>query len=69
MAKLENNAVKVKTLRRKLRLTQAELAERCGVQRSAVTLWELGIRNPSGSALLLLKMLENTAKNELSEQK
>lgn len=35
--------------------SQAEIAEACGVDQSTVSLWLNGIRNPSGSARILLR--------------
>lgn len=48
-------------LRQRLGLTQDELAERVGVQRTSVSHWELGIRNPSGAAAILLEQLRSQA--------
>lgn len=49
------------SIRRALGWTQERLAIAIGVNRTAVTLWESGKRNPSGSAELLLKQLGTTA--------
>lgn len=47
----------VRAIRRKLGLTQQELADRVGVARNSVTRWELGIIGIKESAVLLLKRL------------
>jgi DNA-binding transcriptional regulator YiaG len=51
----------IAALRRQLGLTQEELAERVGVNRTAVSLWESGDRNPSGPAQMLLGQLASQA--------
>lgn len=47
----------VRKLREKLRLTQAELAQRLGVTQTCVSYWEAGIRSPRGPAAILLETL------------
>jgi transcriptional regulator with XRE-family HTH domain len=44
-------------IRIRLNLTQAQLAERVGVTRNTVTLWELGLMRIRESAAILLKHL------------
>lgn len=48
----------IKHLRKQKKLTQTELGELCGVNKSSVSAWEKGLRNPSGSALLQLQRLQ-----------
>lgn len=57
---------KVRRLREALDWTQQELAESIGVVRTLVTLWEKGIRTPSGPAAILLSQLE--ARTALEEK-
>ena len=52
---------RVVVLRQALGLSQAELAEKCGVEQSTVADWERGFRNPSGSALVIIGQLEKKA--------
>jgi DNA-binding transcriptional regulator YiaG len=53
----------VAKLRTALELSQEQLAEACGVNRTAVCHWESGIRSPSGpSAKLLLQLRESLGK-------
>lgn len=47
----------IKSLRERFGFTQKQLAEAVGVNRTAVTLWESGHRNPSGSAEKMLAIL------------
>ena len=48
----------IKALRKSLGLTQAEFAKLCGVKSHMnVYLWERGDRNPSGSAVMLMRQL------------
>jgi DNA-binding transcriptional regulator YiaG len=49
---------RIKTLRKKLDLTQKELAERLGVHVITVTRWETGAFEPSGLAAKELERLE-----------
>lgn len=50
--------VDVKKLREKLGMSKRDFAERVGVSVRSVEMWEKGDSTPSGSALLLLQMLE-----------
>ena len=52
------DANKLKDLRKKLGLTQKELAEELGVLTNTLARWEQGERAPSRSSLTLLKELE-----------
>jgi putative transcriptional regulator len=45
---------KVKPLRQQLGLKQAELADKLGVTRELISMWERGDRIPSGPAAILL---------------
>jgi DNA-binding transcriptional regulator YiaG len=48
-------------IRQRLDLTQEELAERVGVQRTSVCHWEAGIRSPGGPARIMLDRLRQAA--------
>jgi len=48
-------------IRERLDITQEELAEKVGVQRTAVCHWERGIRKPTGPVRILLDKLRQTA--------
>ena len=50
-------ADKIKTLREKQGITQAELAKRLGVTRSGVNAWEMGITVPSTQYIIELSLL------------
>lgn len=47
----------IKAIRNSLGMTQTEFAATLGVSQMAVSLWENGLRRPSGSAEILIKML------------
>ena len=49
----------IKKIRRKFKLSQAALARFLNVSLSTVQKWEIGDKNPSGSALKLLHVLED----------
>lgn len=49
----------IASLRKLLGMNQAEFAEHIGVQRTAVTHWESGARNPSGAAAKMIEMLRD----------
>jgi DNA-binding transcriptional regulator YiaG len=49
-------------IRKALGLTQEQLAEQLGAQRSTVARWELGNNEPRGANLKLLLELEKQAK-------
>lgn len=51
-------AKQVRTIRRRLGLTQIELADLVGVRRNTVTRWELGVMGIRESAAILLKRLD-----------
>jgi putative transcriptional regulator len=53
----------IRRIRKELGLTQAEVAERCGVSDRTVRFWEKGKRSPSGPALTLLKQMQDKAFN------
>lgn len=50
-------ADKIKLLREKSNMTQAELARRLGVTRSGVNAWEMGITTPSTQYVMELSLL------------
>lgn len=50
-------ADKIKKLREKAGLTQAELARRLGVTRSGVNSWEMGLTTPSTAYIVELALL------------
>lgn len=50
-------ADKIKLLREKNRMTQAELARKLGVTRSGVNAWEMGITTPSTQYVVELSLL------------
>ena len=52
------SATDVLELRKKLGLTQEQLAEKLGVTHTAVCCWERGTRRPSGLAVKLLATLK-----------
>lgn len=56
-------------LRTSLGLTQGEMAERVGVNRTSVTHWENGRHAPSGPALRLLAMLREQARERSRKKK
>jgi DNA-binding transcriptional regulator YiaG len=55
---------RIHKLRRDLKMTQAQLAERIGAQRHTVARWELGQNKPRGANLKLLLELEKTINKE-----
>lgn len=61
MSTIERSPAMIRELRELLGMTQEQFAACCGVQRTTVTLWESGLRNPSGSAALLLEQLKEKA--------
>jgi putative transcriptional regulator len=56
------NKEDVKALRKKLGLTQAQLAEKMGVTLQAVQHWEQGRRAVTGSAKMLMQCLGKKAR-------
>ncbi len=51
-------AVEIRQLRRDLNLTQAELAERLGLNPSTVCHWETNRSSPTGPAELMLRQMQ-----------
>ncbi|MBI2061184.1 MAG: helix-turn-helix transcriptional regulator [Nitrospirae bacterium] len=51
------SARRVRQIRKRLGLTQAELAERLGTTRTTISRWEAGIRQPSRMVLNALGWL------------
>lgn len=62
-------AKKVEPLRRALDLSQQQLADRIGVGRALVSLWEIGLRKPRGPAAKLLAQLAAEAELTTEEKK
>lgn len=54
------SAASVRTFRRRLGLTQRELARRLGVARATVTRWENGTRRPSKIAEIAIQSIVET---------
>lgn len=63
-----HDIVDVAAIRQGLGFTQAELAEAVGVSQPTVALWESKDRNPSGSATILLKKLQEKAEKKSRKQ-
>ena len=56
----------IKAIRSSLGLSQAEFAESLGVNQTAVSHWENGLRRPSGAAAILIQQLQNQAPRKKS---
>ena len=54
----------VQALRRHLRLTQRELAERLGVRQQTISEWETGMYKPRGASVTLLSIIAERARFE-----
>ena len=54
----------IRDIRRRLDLTQAELAERLHVTRDTIASWEIGRSRPRGPAEILLRQLSALAAME-----
>lgn len=63
------NKDEIKCIRKALNLTQYEFGLRLGVARQTVATWEMGIRNPSKAAIILMRSLGGVTvgKSELPE--
>lgn len=59
----------IKALRKKLGLTQAELARQLGVNRAAVNQWEHGKQNPLPMAVKFLRLLEELHERGIDYEK
>ena len=57
---------RIKALRKRLGLSQADFAASLGVARNTVSLWEQGRRKPDGAAAKLLQIVERTPEAVLS---
>ncbi len=58
------------TLRRRLSLTQAQLASRLGVNRSTLYRWETGrCRIPVSATLVVTAWMEEVGRSEMAEEK
>jgi putative transcriptional regulator len=64
MAYSAMSATEIRSIRDSLGMTQTEFAEVLGVNQTAVSHWEKGVRRPSGSAEILIKMLKKQARQE-----
>jgi DNA-binding transcriptional regulator YiaG len=49
--------IEIHRLRKRLKITQQQLADRIGAQRVTVARWEMGLNQPKGANLKLLKEL------------
>jgi len=58
-------ADKIKILREKMGITQAELAKQLGVTRSGVNAWEMGISTPSTQCIVKLSQFFNVSTDYL----
>ncbi|MBO5969523.1 MAG: helix-turn-helix transcriptional regulator [Clostridia bacterium] len=58
-------AIRLKTLRQSMNLTQPQLAERIGVSRSAISMYELGSREPDFETLEAIADFFNVDMNYL----
>ncbi|MBL7124790.1 MAG: helix-turn-helix transcriptional regulator [Dehalococcoidales bacterium] len=52
----------VQALRRHLRLTQRELAERLGIRQQTISEWETGMYKPRGASITLLSIIAERAR-------
>lgn len=57
----------IKSIRTSLGMTQTEFADTLGVSQMAVSHWENGLRRPSGSAEILIKMLQKQPRERKSK--
>lgn len=67
MAYATMSAQEIKSIRSKMGMTQTEFADALGVSQMAVSHWENGLRRPSGSAEILIKMLKKQARGKKAE--
>lgn len=58
---------KIKKIRMKLGLTQAQLAETIGVAKLTLSQYETGFRNPSKTVIILLMVLDGLSRKETVE--
>ena len=54
--------IEIRRIRERLNLTQVEFAKELGVCQGTVSHWEKGIRQPTGSAVRLLRILAGEPK-------
>lgn len=59
--------MKLKEIRKKRNLSQAKLAHKLGVSRSAVSMWEIGASQPDNDTLIKLSQILNISLDELLE--
>lgn len=55
------NAESVRDLRRRLGVTQQQLARRLGIRQQTVSEWETGLYTPRGASVTLLHMVSEEA--------
>ena len=55
---------RIRTLRRRLGLTQRELADRLGTRQQTISEWEKGMYKPRGASSTLLSIVAERAKFE-----
>jgi len=58
MQQVSLDAKQIQKIRQKLNISQAVFAKLLNVSLSSVRQWEQGLRNPSGSTMVLLELLE-----------
>ena len=63
---MKNFPVMLRTLRKQAKMTQPDLAERLGISRSAVSMYESGSREPNFAMLRQIAELFNVDMNTLS---
>ena len=56
------NSRHIQALRRHLRLTQRELADRMGTRQQTISEWEIGLYKPRGASFTLLSIVAERAK-------
>src|SRR5690625_1439292 len=61
------SAEKIKSMRRKLQLSQSSMGEMMGVSKKTVEAWEAGTNKPNGSAERLLQLIETNPEVFLEE--
>jgi len=54
----------IRALRRRLGLTQRELADRLGTRQQTISEWEIGLYQPRGASATLLSIVAERAKFE-----
>lgn len=54
----------IRAIRDRMRLTQADLADRLGTTQACISRWESGCRSPRGPAVVLLRSLAGLSKKK-----